>query len=137
VTEARTLSPLYRRLATALAAYHRSLHPGNEWSHKHADTLNELERLLPSGSGFDSGTLLNTEESTANRLVITTSYHHMNEVGFYTHWTDHKVVVTPSLAHGIDLAISSTRHAVPPAGGWDSWKDYAYDVFSYALTSEE
>lgn len=48
---------------------------------------------LPRGSGFDMGSSFEPEESGPGRLCFMTHFHHMNEVGFYTGWTSHTVIV--------------------------------------------
>lgn len=93
---------------------------------KHSERIVELVREhMPSGSGFDAGTTFSFEASHANKLVFVTSYHHMNSDGFYDGWSEHFVVVTPSLWDGFDLRITGKNR-----GGI---KDYIHDMFSTAL----
>lgn len=54
------------------------------------ERLEKLEKLLPSGSGFDAGTHLLLDESTADKLVFEADFHHRNE-NRYTGWTSHIV----------------------------------------------
>ena len=62
----------------------------------HEATIKRLVKdFMPSGSGFDAGTKLDLDLSHAERLVFTTSYHHMNDGGYYDGWTEHTVTVTP------------------------------------------
>ena len=61
---------------------------------------------LPSGSGFDNGTSIDLQRSNPCRVVLETSFHHMDENGFYDGWTDHDVVIRPSLVHGFDLRVT-------------------------------
>jgi hypothetical protein len=100
------------------------------WSRKHRERLRAMEQELPSGSGFDSGTRIDIERSSMERVVLTTSYHHMNEHGMYDGWTNHTIIVTPSF-HGVLLRITGRERY--RSGGW---KDYAYDVFYDVLTRE-
>ena len=83
---------------------------------------------MPSGSGFDSGTKFDFDKSTPNKLVFQTSYHHMNQNGYYDGWTEHTITVTPSLQFGFDAVI----------GGRDrnGWKEYAYEVVNGCLNEE-
>ena len=60
--------------------------------------LASLEEFLPSGSGFDSGTQIDTDSLGGEKVVFYTEYHHMNEVGYYDGWTSHQVIVTPTLS---------------------------------------
>lgn len=121
---------LYAVLASLIDARENCRKSGNtEWFDRHEDKANELaDNYLPSGSGFDSGTKISWDKSTGSKLVLETSYHHMNENGYYDGWTDHTVTVTGSLTSGFDMKI----------GGRDrnGFKDYAYDVFSEALNTE-
>lgn len=80
---------------------------------------------LPRGSGIDLGTTVVGLHKGA--VVFSTSFHHMNEVGFYDGWTEHKITVTPTF-DGMDIRISGKdRNGI---------KDYLHDVFYHALTVE-
>jgi hypothetical protein len=98
---------LYSALASAVGARLRCKASGNtEWYGKWEDQIESLvAEHLPSGSGFDSGTKLDLEKSHADKLVFTTSYHHMDEAGGYDGWTEHVVVVTPSF-QGFNIRVS-------------------------------
>ena len=88
--------------------------------------LAEMEfELLPSGGGFDSGTKINRSKSHAEKLVFETSFHHMNDVGYYDGWTSHTVTVLPSLSMKFRLRI----------GGRDrnEIKDYIHETFDLML----
>lgn len=120
--------PLYQQIA-------RALHTMGSLSTTKEQKANQKEALLrlvkehmPSGSGFDAGTQIDLDESTPDRLVFTTSFHHMNEHGFYDGWTEHIVTVYPSLAFGATLTI----------GGYDKnqIKEYIEEVFADALRKE-
>lgn len=67
----------------------------NEWVSRWDDRIEELNALLPSGSGFDSGSRFLIDDSHAKKLTFESSYHHMNNEGFYTHWIEFQVVITP------------------------------------------
>jgi hypothetical protein len=122
-------SPLYRVLASCIAA--RKNCAGSQahvdWFAKWTDRISKIEReLLPRGAGFDSGSEVNLTLSTEERIVIQTSFHHMNESGFYDGWTDHTIVVTGSLLSDFNLRITGRNR--------NDWKDYAYQTFEYALS---
>jgi len=126
----RTPTPLYRELASLVAARANCRKSNNgEWLDKHTESLWYLaNNYLPSGSGIDCGTKIDLDASTPNRLVFTFSFHHMNDVGMYDGWTEHALIVTPSLTSGIDLRITGKdRNQV---------KDYLYEVYHHALTQE-
>lgn len=109
---------------------HANHNPRNpEWFDKHTDSIEELVRQhMPSGSGFDSGTTLDLDASHAEKLVFRTSFHHMDEGGYYDGWTYHTVTVTPSLSGQFNLRISGRNR--------NDIKDYMYETFSYALGKE-
>lgn len=121
--------PLYRLLAQTAMAYHNCLGRGEshaDWTHNHRTLLEKLVREhMPSGSGVDDGTKIDLEKSTGEKLVFITWFHHMNEAGYYTKWTDHVVTVTPSLAFDITLKISGFDY--------NGIKDYLGDLFYSAL----
>ena len=86
----------------------------------------EIDTLLPSGSGFDSGSAVSLIDSKQDRLVINTSYHHMNENGYYTRWSDHDVILTPSFIGGFDIRVTGRNI--------NDIKDYIADTFYHALS---
>ena len=77
-------------------------------THNNPDTVAEMlpivNQYLPSGSGFDAGTVFDVEKSTDTKLVFHTSYHHMSQHGYYTRWTEHKITVTPTFS-GFDIKV--------------------------------
>lgn len=95
------------------------------------DANNDLDYIereaLPSGSGIDSGTRIDRDQSKPNRIVLDFSFHHMDEHGYYDGWTQHRAIVTPSLtAHsGFELRITGRDR--------NQLKDYLHDVFDTAL----
>lgn len=121
--------PLYRHIASRLQAMENCQQANNlEWLGRHGDVLEKLCRdYLPRGSGIDAGTTLDNI-SHAGRLVFNTSYHHMNEHGYYDGWTEHTVIVTPSLLNEFDLRITGRDR--------NDIKDYLYDVFAEVLMQE-
>lgn len=88
-----------------------------------------IREHLPSGSGIDTGVHINlSTHQTPNHITLTFGYHHMNEHGYYTHWTYHKAIITASLIHDFDLRITGKDKL--------GLKDYLYDVFAFALRQE-
>lgn len=81
--------------------------PGHAtWAVNHALAIAELSaRHLPSGAGFDAGTRVDLDGSRTERLVLDTSFHHMTEDGGYDGWTEHAVIITPSLFHGFQVSV--------------------------------
>lgn len=119
--------PLYQQIAHCFQALLNCQESGNqEWESIWTDRLHTLAReALPSGSGFDSGTEFSLDESRADRLIFTTSFHHMDENGSYCGWTDHRIIMTPSFIHGFELKVTGTDKR--------GIKDYIGQVFSEAL----
>lgn len=122
--------PLYTVLASTYIAWKNCQEKGNiEWFGKHQERLTDLvKNHLPHGSGFDSGCRFSFNRSTPDRLVIHTSFHHMDENGYYAGWTEHTVIVTASLAFGIEIRITGRDR--------NAWKDFAHDVFQTSLMEE-
>jgi hypothetical protein len=121
--------PLYKALAMTLNARKNCIESGNkEWEEKHEETLDKLSQYLPSGSGIDNGTTLDKDASSEDKLIFTFGFHHMNEGGMYDGWTEHKLVVRPSLAFGITMSISGRNR--------NEIKEYLHDTYHQALTEE-
>ena len=87
--------------------------------------LKEVTDLLPSGSGFDSGT--SVESVSEKKVVFSTAFHHMNEHGGYCGWSDHKVTAT-AIFGGFDLTVYGPNKR--------GIKEYIGDVFHTALSAE-
>lgn len=103
---------LYSELANLVQARRNSLTSfqstgiDNGWFDRHSQAIERLVyNHMPSGSGFDNGTTLDLDASHADKLVFTTSFHHMEE-GSYNGWTEHTVTVTPSFIGRFHLRIS-------------------------------
>lgn len=94
------------------------------------DKLDELSNLLPSGSGIDSGCAIDEEMSTKNKIVIHSSFHHLDNNGFYCGWSNFDIIVTPDLFQDFNLKIVG-RNAIYPA--FSDTKEYLYSVFYDAL----
>jgi hypothetical protein len=125
-TTQRPLMTLAERIASRIAARANCERSGNsEWFQRHGEALEELRAQLPSGSGFDSGTIIDLGKSTAEKIVLQTSFHHMNEYGTYDGWTDHTVTVRASLISGIDLTVSGRNR--------NGIKEYIHEIFHHVL----
>lgn len=115
---------IYAKIASLLHAIKNCEKSGNdEWRDRHSDTIDAItSRYFPSGSGFDSGSILDRTESTPDRLVIRADFHHMDENGSYDGWTYHRVIIAPSLAFGFTVRVTGRdKRAI---------KDYICDCFS-------
>ena len=107
----------YQIIASAVQARINCKERSNqEWFDRWTKTIEEETAELPSGSGIDSAPKFDF------------GYHHMNENGMYDGWTDHQLVITPSLQFGFHLRITGKdRNQV---------KDYLYETFQYALSED-
>jgi hypothetical protein len=119
-----------QKIASTIAALRNCAASGNsEWLARHGETLATIERNeLPSGSGIDSGTRIDMERSTPEKLVFLVSFHHMNDVGLYDGWTEHAVTVRPSFVYGLDIRVSGPNR--------NDIKDYLTEVFQSALSEQ-
>lgn len=127
---------LLSAIVSALVARANCEKSGNvEWLSRHSARLENLQELLPSGSGFDSGTKIDVEKSLAKggdgargRIFLQTSFHHMNEGGLYDGWTEHQITVCADLLFGFSLKI----------GGRDrnDIKNLIAEVFSHTLSRD-
>ena len=122
----------------SVLAYKNCIEADNlSWADKHMDRANELvDNFMPSGSGFNNGTTLNWEESTPEKLVFNTSYHYMNEHGYYTHWVDYTVTVEPSLPHLYTVEVTSDDRAEIDEWHATQNRDYVADMFNYDLAQK-
>jgi hypothetical protein len=98
---------LYEKIARTFGAYQNCIKSNNtDRQERHQETIEELvKEHMPSGSGFDNDTTFDFD-SKAERLIFNTSFHHMDECGYYDGWTDHQVVITPSLQYGFYLKVT-------------------------------
>lgn len=119
-----------KEIASKVQARLNCIQSGNtEWKLKHEQHAEALcKGFLPSGSGVDTGTKLDFDKSTAEKLVFTFGYHHMNENGMYSGWTDHKAIVTASLVFGIEIKITGRNR--------NGIKEYLNDRFDSDLSRE-
>lgn len=122
--------PTYQAIARMLAAYVNCEDSDNTaWRDKHAEAIERLMReTAPHGSGFNKGTALDFEKSTPDRLIFTTAFQHMDEMGGYDGWTNHAVKVMPSLVSGYTLQITGRNK--------NNIKDYIHETFDNWLDSE-
>ena len=108
-------------LASTLQALKNCIEAGNkEWAEKHQESIDTILNNLPSGSGLDCGMILVTAECNPKKIVFYFSFHHMDEWGGYTEWTDHNLIITPAFG-SYDMRITGPNH--------DSIKEYLYDLF--------
>jgi hypothetical protein len=118
---------MYEALANVAEVLNRPQLPPHvlDFQTQRYDTLVEL---LPSGSGFDNGTEFISIRSGTNRLVFRTAFHHTDEHGSYTGWSQHDVIVTASLSYGFEIRVTGKDR--------DDIKEYIAEVFQNFLHEE-
>jgi hypothetical protein len=99
---------------------------GKVWATRHAASIETLESMLPSGSGFDAGSRILTSSCGMERVSIQTSFHHMNDAGGYDGWTEHTVTGLASFVLGIDIRVSGRNR--------NEIKDYIAELFQSVLS---
>jgi hypothetical protein len=110
-------------LARSFARYNNSCDKGDLTNANAAEQdIKTMLKLLPSGSGLDSGVHFVWTESKPNHLVFKFDYHHMNSQGSYDGWTKHKLIITPSFVFGFEMRITGRDK--------NDTKQYLYDLFS-------
>ncbi len=121
---------LYQVFASTVQARRNcEKHDNDVWFDNHTTKIEELvKNRMPSGSGFDSGTTIDLDYSTGEKLMFFTAFHHMNENGFYDDWTNHRVTVTASLDNQINVKVSGKNR--------NDIKDYIKEIFYDVLTNE-
>lgn len=120
---------MYQAIASAIQARINCDKSGNlEWHGRWSDKLDALEQELPSGAGFDAGSKILFDKCKPDRLVFSTSFHHMHESGMYDGWTEHEVWVTPAFVGKLEVVVKGRdRNGI---------KEYISDVFYAALVEE-
>jgi len=123
---------VYKQLSSSFMAYKHCVFSENQtFIDIHEKRLYDIaENHLPAGSGFDVGTLFDFEKSRDDRLVLQSSYHPLNEAGFYEEWIDFEVVIKPSLAFDFTIDVKGrfgTRQDI---------KEYILDTMHYYLNEK-
>lgn len=124
---------IYRELANRIQARLNCINFKDDqedavyWTEHHEKCIESLKDLLPSGSGIDSGISIDLINSTGEKIIIDSSFHAMNDSGYYDRWIDFSITVTPSLIHGISLKITGRF------GKYQDIREYLYDIFATSL----
>jgi hypothetical protein len=91
------------------------------------------DNYLMSGSGFDAGTCILEAQSSSKKIVLHSSFHHMNENGMYDGWSEFDIIITPVLTStGYDVRI--VKKDILRKYRWDI--DYLYDEVCHCLDKE-
>ena len=99
----KNASEFYSALARAIQWLEQV---NDEYRSQAVKEFDDLVKMLPSGSGFDNGSSVNLDKSTGEKIIIETSFHHMDEHGYYDGWTYHNVIITPSLQWGFNIRVT-------------------------------
>ena len=120
----------YQRLMQLIRAYNSCKESGNmEWELKHSESIESiLKNNLPTGSGIDAGHTI--EKYYNNKIIIHSSFHSIDENGFYDKWIDYKIIIKPDLLHNLDLTITGKFKDKQYI------KEYLYNEYEYFLNKE-
>lgn len=125
-----TPQPAYQRLSSMFQAMLNCAESNNEtWYDTWHERIEALMEDFPHGSGFNSGTQFDFAASKPERLVLLTSFHHMHESGMYDGWTEHTVIVTPSLQHGFHIHVTGRDR--------NEIKHYIAEMFAACLSTPQ
>lgn len=122
---------VYQVLAHKLEAIRNCVKSENgEWKLRHEmEARNVIDNLMPHGSGIDG--MVNLDTNGGGRfLTFHSSYHAMDDNGFYDRWIDFTVHVTPTLL-GEPVVVVKGRF-----GKYADLKDDIADRFLSALCKE-
>lgn len=118
-------SMLAQHIANAVAAIKRCEQRGNkDWLPVWEATLGAAEYEMPHGSGFDIYPKVNVDRSNERHMVISGSYHSMDEHGYYDGWRDYTIHVWAEFGW---IKVNCT--------GGGEHRDYIANAFSEALTT--
>ena len=95
------------------------------WENRVNAKVETFAQYLPSGSGVDSGTTIEEGDCTDSRIVLSCGFHHMNDAGYYTQWTQHKIILDASFG-GFNIRVTGRNI--------NDIKDYLADLFHSALS---
>ena len=107
-TTERAARPVFQVLSSCLLQRKNCIKSNNQhWLNVSTERIHKIvQDHLPSGSGIDNGTKIDLERSTEEKIVFQADFHHMNENGFYDGWTEHTVIVRPSLFDKFTITVS-------------------------------
>jgi len=118
---------LHQALANLIEARLDCIQSGNdELRNRHQRCGDQLvQEYMPRSGEYSRGATLDWSRSLPDKLVFSTSFHHTDEAGLYTHETTHLVTVRAHLARGYKLSITrSNRGRI---------RNFVTDAFGAAL----
>ncbi len=126
--------PIYQAIAGRLSQIKNCKKSGNlEWEQKADEALRELIGFFRIGSGFDVDATLERDKCNRTKIVITGSYHTMNEAGYYDGWVRFQVTATGDLVFGVDVKIKNLDKSTKRQ--YRDHFDYIVEVYHDILTS--
>ena len=87
-----------------------------------------VKKHFPSGSGFDSGTIIVWDKCKHNKIALRADFHHMDDNGYYCGWSEHEVIIVPSFTFGFDLHVTGKNKR--------GIKEHIEDTMHYVLQKE-
>ena len=127
----------YQQLARALSWVERTTESKNPYRTNAEEAVERIMASAPSGSGIDSGTkLLDSVMAKpskdygrmASAIRLQADYHHINEGGYYDGWTEHTIIIRPSLEYGFTMRITGRDR--------NQIKDYLHEIYECWLNEE-
>lgn len=100
-----------------------------KWVDTYTDGIDKIvKEEMPHGSGIDNGIHFDYENSKPNKLVFNSSFHCMDENGYYDGWIDFRIVITPCLELEYHVKIVGNF-----GGKYNHIKNYLHDIFDHAF----
>ena len=96
-----------------------------DWLYVWKATLGAAEYAMPHGSGFDVYPKVDIEKTNERHIVISGSYHSMDEHGYYDGWRDYTIHAWAEFGWIKVNCIGGGEH-----------RDYIEEAFSIALTTQ-
>lgn len=93
----------------------------SEWIDIHTNTIMEMCKELPHGSGIDGTMEIDFDQCNDKKITFFFEYHHMDDNGYYDGWTEHNIIITPDFGSFKIRINGPDRNQV---------KDYFYDLFA-------
>lgn len=125
----------YQQLGIEYILYLNSIMEENyELQDKCKEVIIKIIDSLPHGSGIDGDTTFDFEHSTKHKLIINSSYHCMDNNGYYDGWINFKIIIEPGwVSPRINL---KCRNGSIFRKKYYFLKEYILDLFYEDLTQE-
>lgn len=124
-----------QKIAVTAQAYHNCVESGNPvWEAKHEELIHDIEdNYLPSGCGFDAGTIIDIARTDTSQVVLKSAFHVMDEVGMYAGWVDFNIFVTTDFM-GVCLDFGNIQNNSDEP--FEDFEEYLAQVFYHHLEEE-